>query len=123
MADEIETYSKLYLTKGGVSLPLERSGKFAQAGTGYVSGVLSVPTTAGGTAIPLGVVTTPGFALFTNLDTTNYVLVGKQVSAAFVDFLKVKPGETVGPVRLSTTAPYALANAGAVLLNYTILQD
>jgi hypothetical protein len=35
---------------------------------------------------------------------------------------KLKPGESA-VIRLATNAPYALANTGAVVLDYTVLQD
>lgn len=83
---------------------------------------MSVPTTAGGTALPLGGVTTVGWAKFVNLDVTNFVQVGTQPGGTFRPFLKLKPGEwAIGPLD-ATNPPFALADTGAVLLQYMILQ-
>jgi len=86
-----------------------------------IRNVISVPTTPH-TALDLGSIVTPGFAVFQNLDLVNYVEIGIDVSAAFHAFLKLKPGEQ-GMLRLGTTAPYARANTLAVSLFYIIYSD
>lgn len=73
-------------------------------------------------ALTLGDLTTPGWAHFTNLDPTNFVELGTDVSAAFAPFAKLKPGESF-PLRLGTAAPYAKADTGAVELDYEIFDD
>jgi len=37
--------------------------------------------------------------------------------------LKLKAGETVGPLRLGTDTPWAQANTAAVELEYLIIED
>jgi hypothetical protein len=73
-------------------------------------------------ALDLGSVVTPGFAVFQNLDSTNYIEVGIDVTGAFYPFLKLKAGEQ-GIVRLGISAPYAKANVAAVSLFYVIYAD
>jgi hypothetical protein len=73
-------------------------------------------------ALDLGSVVTPGFAVFQNLDSTNYIEVGIDVTGAFYPFLKLKAGEQ-GIVRLGISAPYAKANGAAVSLFYVIYAD
>jgi hypothetical protein len=73
-------------------------------------------------ALDKGSVVTPGFAVFQNLDATNYIEIGIDVGAAFHAFMKLKPGEQ-GMARLGTTAPYALANTAPVSLFYIIYAD
>lgn len=63
---------------------------------------------------------TAGWAIFTNLDTTNYVEVGTK-PGAFVPFLKILPGETV-MCRISNSALYARANTATVKLDYVIFE-
>jgi hypothetical protein len=64
-----------------------------------------------------------GYAFFRNIDATNYVEIGVQISTVFYAFAKLKAGE-VAVVRMNqTNPPYALANAAAVVLQYTILAD
>lgn len=85
-----------------------------------ISTVQNIPTTAAGTALTLGAVTSPAWALFKNLDSTNYVEIGIQSGGAFYATVRVDPGKYCGPLRLAGT-PYARANAAAVDLDYTIL--
>ena len=96
------------------------SGSLAanQTTPALIRNVISVPTTPH-TALDLGSITTPGFAVFQNLDLVNYVEIGIQVSAAFYPFLKLKPGEQ-GMLRLGTLVPYARADTLAVKLFYVI---
>lgn len=65
---------------------------------------------------------TPGFAIFTNLDTTNYVQVGLDVSGTFYPVLKIMPGHSAGPLQLATSTLYAQANVAAVELDFNILR-
>ena len=80
-------------------------------------------------ALDLGSVTTPGWAVFSNLDVTNYVEVGIVVAATFYPFLRLGPGtaspavagDQSGPIKLSPgVVLYALANTGAVSLFYIV---
>ena len=85
-------------------------------GHGVSRGVTSVATSAA--ALELAGVTTPGgVALFKNLDATNYVEIGWDDSG-FVAAVKLLAGQ-VALVPL-VNAPWAKANTGACLLQYTI---
>ena len=67
-------------------------------------------------AVNVADLTNKGFALFTNLDATNFVEVGVEVSAAFYPFLKLLPGES-SVVRLSPSVSlFAKADTAAVNL-------
>ncbi len=72
-------------------------------------------------AINLGEVTSPGMAYFINRDSTNYVEL--KVGAAGAIFAKLLPEESWGPGRLGggAQAPYAIANASPVQLEYLIV--
>ena len=83
-------------------------------------------------ALEPGDLITPGFAVFVNLTDpdadpapTNYVEVGLYISGTFYPFLKLKPGEQCGPMRLGigTTEIYAMASADTVELFYIIYND
>ena len=73
-------------------------------------------------ALELGDVVTPGFAVFSNLDSTNFVEIGIDVAATFHSFGKLKPGEQA-TIRLSTLAPFARADTAPVDLFYIIYED
>jgi len=70
--------------------------------------------------IQLGDVSVPGFAVFQNLDDTNFVEIGV---GSFNGFLKIGPGEISGPIRLGTLSPRAQADSGAVKLFYIIYES
>ena len=69
-----------------------------------------------------GGITNVGYAMFHNLDGTNFVLVGYDDSG-FKDMIKVKAGEWSGPVRLSQNTPQAKADTGALDLEYILIED
>jgi hypothetical protein len=70
-------------------------------------------------ALGLGDVTTPGYAVFKNLDDTNFVDVGLEVAATFYVFARLQPGEQ-GLVPLGASAIYAQADTADVELFYII---
>lgn len=71
-------------------------------------------------ALGLGSISTVGYCIFHNCDATNYITIGKTGAN---DIIKLKAGEWVGPVRLGTNAPYAIANTAACELEYIIFED
>mgnify|MGYP003134299256 FL=1 len=83
--------------------------------------VKAVPTTAAGTALDLASISTQGFAHFVNLDSTNYIEIGVQVSSTFYPFVKLKAGEAC-LLSLGTSAPYARANTASVNLDFTVCE-
>lgn len=93
---------------------------FTITGINYAGGTMAVPTTSGGTVIPLGSVTTLGWAMLKNNDATNYVDVLVAVSGT--DILRLYPGE-VALFRFGSgiSAPAAIAHTATVLLQYLIL--
>lgn len=72
-------------------------------------------------ALDKGDLTTLGWAMFYNRDATNYVTIHHGDDGTAV--LKLKAGETAGPLRLGTNTPWALANTAAVELEYLIIED
>jgi hypothetical protein len=94
---------------------------FPVAGDHFTSSVFTVPTTAGGTAIPLGGVATPGGYLFVkNNDATNYVQLLTAVSGTA--FCRLNPGEpAVFRLDAGLTAPAALAHTGACEIQFLLL--
>lgn len=72
-------------------------------------------------AIVLGEVTAPGWAFFINRDSTNYIEL--RVATSGAKFAKMLAGEPAGPFRLGSGAqvPYAIADTGACVLEYLIV--
>lgn len=117
MANEITHTFQTLLNNAGLS-DNHSSGSIAidQATEKLVRNVLTVTTSE--VALDLGGVSTPGLGIFQNLDDTNFVEIG--VSGTMV--VKLKPGEQYC-FRLSTTAPYAIADTASVELFYIIYDD
>lgn len=120
MANEINYFGSLSVSKGNLSFRIDGANATADlAGVRVNRTVQNIGTTY--EAIAVGDLATVGFAFFKNLDATNYVEVGGENSATFVPVLRLLPGETAGPVRLSV-APHARANTAAVNLDVTICE-
>lgn len=120
MADEISFSVSLKATKSSFVLPQHSTADTVDMATaGQAGGVQTVGTTH--ETIGVTDLSTPGWSYFKNLDTTNYVELGRDVSASFYPFVKLLPGEAC-VLRLGTTAPYAKANTASVKLQYVILE-
>jgi hypothetical protein len=123
MANEIRYNFGINLANGLLADTYNTSGINAdQSVAGLIRDVQTIPTTAAGTAIILGGVSTPGLGVFVNLDSTNYIEIGIQVTGVFYPFLKVAALLSSGPSWLGTSAPYARANTNSVRLFYIIYE-
>lgn len=123
MANEISIQANLAVRKSFLTARRQQSRSFTlnAASPAKAAGIASIGFAAH-EAIPMGDVATAGWAWFENLDATNYVQIGVDVSAAFHPIIKLMPGE-FAVVRLATNAPYAKANTAAVKLDYEIFED
>ncbi len=121
MASEISVLVAISATKStAFSAPVGRTGvgDFTMIGDNYVEGTVTAGTSA--TLIPLGGVTSPGWAYFKNLDADNYVTIRNGSTGA--DLVKILPGEPAQFRLLDTSVPYAVANTASVKMEYLILQ-
>lgn len=93
------------------------------AGADFDGKTVSIPTTAAGTAITIdAAVASKGFAYFENLDATNFVEVGVQVSSTFYPLIRLNAGEYAA-VRLSTGVNlFARADTANVRLSYGVFE-
>ena len=126
MASEISVTTRLYAKKSFLVVDNNVGTINADlSGSTSASGIVSIPTSAGGTALSLDGITTAtmGYAFFRNIDATNYIEIGVQVGGTFYALVKLKAGE-VALLRMNqTNAPYARANGTVANLQYTILAD
>lgn len=120
MAKEIAVILKLNVANV-FGLSKEENYKVDMAGTAFANFVQNIGTSYEQVVVPAAI-STAGYAFFKNLDATNYVEVGLQVSSAFQTFMKLKPGES-GVLRLATTSFFARAHTAAVNLEIGMLQD
>ena len=104
-----------------VQLAITPPGIFTITGRKFAQGTFNVPTTAGGTAIPIGSLPTLGWAFIKNNDATNYVEILSAVSGT--TFIRLQPGEAcVFKFAPSITAPAALAHTLASDIEYLFLE-
>lgn len=93
------------------------------AGKNYAIGTKLFPTTAGGTAIPLGGVSTSGgWGIFQNLDPTNYAQLLTAVGGTVFARLTASDPPIVLRLDDSVSAPAILANTASVVCAYMILE-
>lgn len=122
MADEISVSLTLSAINGKMKLPAVSSAFRANQTTArFSSNVQNIGTTHEALTIG-GDISTAGWGIFQNNDSTNYVDIGVDVSGTFHPLARIKAGESHA-FRLATNSPYAKANTAAVNLQYTILAD
>jgi len=118
MANEAIVSVSLQFKKGNVDHTLSDAAKtFDVTGTRYIRAVQNVGTSE--EALDMGDITDPGWAYFRNLDSSNYV----EIRAATGDTacIRINAGESCC-FRLIATAPFVIANTGAIDLEYMIVQ-
>jgi hypothetical protein len=118
MANEVTYQFQILLSNGDLRDSYASNSQAADQATALlIRNVQNIGTSD--EALALGDITTPGWAVFQNLDDTNYVEIGV---GSFTPVVKLKPGEQA-ILRLGTTAPRAQANTAAVDLFYIIYSD
>lgn len=119
MADEITATCGLRISNGGPVFELQAiRQQLDMSGTECVHNIQSIGTTE--EALALGDLASCGWAIFKNLDTTNFVSL--RPGTGDDNFVKILPGEVSGPFRLATSTPYAIADTSSVRLEYIIAE-
>jgi len=126
MPNEIQVTASLQYTNAAANIAVKSlmvvAGLFGITGKVYSAGVLEVPTTAGGTPIPVTGLDGLGWAMFKNNDPEHYVDLLSAVNGAL--FARLMPGEpAVFRFHPLVTAPAALANIAPVPIEYLILEN
>lgn len=118
MANEISAGINFQFSKNGVILAVNSGGfSVSVAGSKSIRNTVSVGIVD--ELLDLGDIATIGFVILHNLDVTNSVTVG---SDGLVYPVKLKPGEWQ-LVRWNGAAVHAKADTGAILLDYTLVED
>ncbi len=94
------------------------SGLLFNMAANYFVGPTVILVATGGTAIPLGQVTTPAWACFINKDVTNFIRMANGSGGA--KLVKMLPGEPAVFRVDDTSIPFAFADTAAALLEYMI---
>ena len=120
MAKEIQASGRLVYDDGDSLLAFDKGlQKLDSSGKQYVHTNQNVGTSE--EALDIGDLTTLGWAIFFNHDPTNFVEI--RPGTGGTDFLKIKPREVAGPLRLATNGPWAIADTAGVKLEYLIIED
>lgn len=122
MADEIKLTIKSKTENGGYKSEWSFGQiNIDQSAVGAASGVQSVATSA--EDLVVGDVSTPGYLFLYNLDSTNFVEVGKTVSASFEELVKLQPGEMCCFRVADSTTIRLQADTAACKVQYLLLED
>jgi len=120
MANEITVSGSLQGAKVWSAKSLNQAAvQLNMAGVNAMQGTMSVPTTAGGTALSLGTVTAPVVALIRNTDGTNAINVMTAVSGQVIQKIRAN---SFGLFEFAdgVTAPAVIAVGSAVLIDYLL---
>jgi hypothetical protein len=132
MANEISITAALAYANPAYNIlqqTLALSGLYTIAGKNYAEGSMVVPTTSGGTLIPLLNLSTIGAAILVNRDPTNYVQLLSAVSGNILARLLPAPaGQQGGPPVIlyfdsGVTAPALIAHTATCLVQWLILEQ
>ena len=122
MADEITVNQSLRVSNGNFSFRREVGfSTFDQTTAGGGNpGTVNIGTSE--ESVTFGDITTPGWAIMTNLDTTNFVKWGFSTG---VYGGRMEPGETAGPFRLdpALASLYMIADTAACNVLIQVLED
>lgn len=121
MAEEIRMTAGLTIDKSNLKLNIPTETFTATlTGTRFIRNCQNISTSYEAVTVSdLG--SDGGVARFKNLDATNYVEFGREVSSAFYGFVKLLPGESA-VMRLSTRTIFGRANTAAVDVDICIAE-
>jgi len=124
MANEITLVEQLTVLNGTTSESFAASWKESQTTARAFPFTQSIPTTAGGTAMLLGPITSvnQGWCALYNLDTTNYVSIGVNPAGTFFPLLRLVAGARHLFFLEPSVTVYLLANTAAVVVRGLLLQ-
>ena len=121
MADEISYSGSLTCSNNNLEFSVVESFLADQTTLGGPSpGTLEIGTTY--EAISTTDITNKGFAFFKNLDATNFVEIGLDVSSTFYPFIKLLPGQSAIVPLSPAVSLYGRANTAAVKLTAHVLE-
>jgi len=121
MANEIYTSIQLRVVNGNLNILKQLSPRITMNTNTHSCGSQVISTGTHEALSISGDVAAKGVCYIVNLDTTNYVQYGVDLSGTFIPFGKLYPGE-VNLFRLDpAVTPYFLANTASVKVDYVVL--
>jgi hypothetical protein len=125
VANEIVLTTNLNYTNPAFNIATDQlvtSGQqFTITGSNKLHETMTVPTTSGGTAIPLGGLSTLGWYSIKNNDPTNYVQLMTAVSGTVINQCPPR-GQITGYFPASITAPALIAHTAGCSVEMLILE-
>jgi hypothetical protein len=122
MANEITLTQQLTVANGTLRRTFAPARQqITQASALVAGGVQNIGTTY--EAVSLGAIAANGVSHFTNLDATNYVEIGVEVSSAFYPLVRLNAGESYTFRLAQGVTIFARANTAAVNLDYEIFNN
>ena len=119
MADEIKITTGLRATKSNIEVIVSnKTTSITLTGDQFIRNAQTVGTSY--EALVVGDLATAVWALFKNLDATNFVEIGVEVAAAFYPVVKLLAGESC-VFRMSVLTLFARADTAAVIMDSTML--
>lgn len=124
MASEISLSVSLRASKPSTTRIMDFSPgslTFDMSGNNADQRIVTVSTTYGAVSFSSDI-GTEGYAYFRNLDSTNYLELGVEVSSAFYPLVKLKAGR-VAVFPLAIQGLFAKANTASCHLQFGVLED
>jgi len=118
MANELTLSASVKFLKSDTNVDFAKAGVLLDvAGGDYVKRTQTVGTSE--EALGLGDLTTPGYMLIYNSDSTNYVKIRSGTGAG--DLIRV-PAGGIALFYCEATAPYIIANTASVVVEYLLVE-
>lgn len=122
MAGELTVSGGMSFNKGGASASRSYQKSVDVAGADYVLVTILVLTTV--TTLDLGSISTLGYLMAKNLDTTNYVDIGYPIDSSTVGYpFKMKALESFGPARCKGASAKFRANTASCRCEVFLVED
>lgn len=119
MANELTVSANLAFAKNNASVAFGGTGILKTvAGDRYIRTIQSIGITE--EAIGKGELGTLGYGCFRNLDVTNFITI--RAATALATGIKLEPGD-FAVFRLGGNAPFAIADTGACLMEYLMVEE
>ena len=119
MANELTLSASFRYQQNGIAQPRSYSDQVTVTGNEFAHNVQTIGTTA--EAIDVGDVGTAGYCAFQNLDSTNFVEIGREDTGTFRAVVKLKAGEFA--ILRSGATLYAKADTASCNLECWVFED
>jgi hypothetical protein len=121
MANEIEISVSISASKSGMTVNRAETFKVDMSGESMIHGVQNVGTSIEVLDLAEGSIGTSGWCFIKNLDSTNYIDVGRAGVDADEHTVKLKAGESC--VFRAAGVLYGKSNTAALNIEYIVIED